>query len=58
MSALVLLTRRKPAALPISTSPWVLPGKLGALGTGQLHAGFLQEPAHHLQGRHTEQDQN
>lgn len=43
-----LLTRRKLSALPIR----VLPGKLGALRTGQLLAGFLQEPAHHLQGKH------
>lgn len=50
----MLLTRRKPAALPIR----VLPGKLGALRTGQLLARFLQEPTHHLQGKHTEQDQN
>lgn len=57
-SALALLTRRKLAALLFSTSARVLPGKLGALRTGQLLAGFLQEPAHHLQGRHTEQDQN
>lgn len=57
-SALVLLTRSTPGVLPTSTSSQVLPGELRTLRTGQLCTGFLQESAHHLQGRQREQNQN